>query len=53
MRVNYVVLVLETKKNVCNPIIEKLAILEKRCAHEECPYLMNHFTHVDETLPKC
>ena len=41
------VLVFGTKKNVFNPIIEKLAILEKkRCAHEECPYLMNHFTHI-------
>ena len=40
-------------KNVFNPIIEKLAILKKCCAHEECPYLMNHFTHVDETLTKC
>ena len=36
--------------NVFNPIIEKLAILEKkRCAYEECPYLMTHFTNVDET----
>ena len=49
-RVNYVVLVFWTKKNLFNPIIEKLAILEKKqCAYEECPYLMTHFTHVDET----
>ena len=50
IKVNYVVLVFGTKKNLFNPIIEKLAIIEKKhCAHEECPYLMTHITHVDET----
>ena len=33
IKVNYVVLVFGTKKNVFNPIIEKLAIIEKNVAH--------------------
>ena len=37
------------QKYVLTPLQKSQQLQKKRCAYEECPYLMTHFIHVDET----